>query len=262
MLTFFSLHRVTAMRVVAALMGLFFVIGTAPQAMSPWGNVTLANYVGVHDPNLHRWSAALAGGPDLGAAVVLFYLVWRPLRAPLALQWLALIVIVFLVANVPFVGPAVALIAVPIVLVLLLYPRPGDLWRSPWSEGVDWPLLGLATLIAILLVADGFAALTAQVRGADEVAANYDWAADGEHLINIGLAALLAGMNRAGARLLGIVAGGVVAFLGAAAVTVPDNPGSWGALGGAVGIVVGVIFLAMAAYEWRRRGERLEPRPA
>ena len=66
MRTFFSLHRVTAMRVVAALMGLFFLIGTAPQAASPWGNVTLANYVGVHDLNLHRWSAALAGGPDLG----------------------------------------------------------------------------------------------------------------------------------------------------------------------------------------------------
>jgi hypothetical protein len=197
MLTFFSLHRVTVMRVVAALMGLFFLIGTAPQAMSPWGNVTLANYVGVHDPNLHRWSAALAGGPDLGAAVVLFYLVWRPLRAAVALQWLALIVVVFLAANVPFVGPAVALIAVPIVLVLLLYPRPRDLWTSPWSEGVDWPLLGLGTLIASLLVADGFAALIAQVRGADEVAANYDWAADGEHLINTGLAALLAGMNRA-----------------------------------------------------------------
>ena len=48
-----------------------------------------------------------------------------------ALQWLALIVVVFLAANVPFVGPAVALIAVPIVLVLLLYPRPGDLWTSP-----------------------------------------------------------------------------------------------------------------------------------
>jgi len=74
MRTFFSLHRVTAMRVVAALMGLFFLIGTAPQAASPWGNVTLANYVGVHDLNLHRWSAALAGGPDLGAAVILFYL--------------------------------------------------------------------------------------------------------------------------------------------------------------------------------------------
>jgi hypothetical protein len=36
-------------------------------------------------------------------------------------------------------------------------------------------------------------------------------------------------------------------------VTVPDNPGSGGALGGAVGIVVGLIFLAMAACEWRRR---------
>jgi hypothetical protein len=105
------------MRVLAGLAGLFF-LATIPQAISPWGSVTLSNMQGVHDPNLHRWSAALAGGPDLGAAALLFYLACRPLKAPLVLQWLALIVVVFLAVNVPFVGPAVALIAVPILLVL------------------------------------------------------------------------------------------------------------------------------------------------
>src|SRR5438046_3769075 len=99
-----SRRRLIAFRVLAALAGLFFLVGTLPQAISPWGPVTLSNLEGVSDPNLHRWSAALAGGPDVGMGALLLYLAWRPLAAPLALQWLALAVIVFLAANVPFVG--------------------------------------------------------------------------------------------------------------------------------------------------------------
>ena len=47
------------------------------------GAATLSNTSGVHDLNLHRWSAALAGGPDLGMAAVLLYLAWRPMKSPL-----------------------------------------------------------------------------------------------------------------------------------------------------------------------------------
>ena len=119
------------------LAGLFFVVGTLPQAISPWGAVTLSNTSGVSDPNLHRWSAALAGGPDCGMAAILFYLAWRPLRAPAVVQWIALAVIVFLTANVPFVGPAVALVAVPVVLVLVAYPAPRG---STASALLGWPL--------------------------------------------------------------------------------------------------------------------------
>lgn len=252
-------YRLTAMRVVAVLAGLFFVIGTAPQAISPWGAVTLSNTQGVHDPNLHRWSAALAGGPDLGAALVLFYLAWRPLRAPLALQWLAAIVIVFLVANVPFVGPAVALIAIPIVLVLILYPEPRALLKAPWSEGFSRPLLTIGGLAAMLLLVQAGRALAAQVQGVDELAANYDWAANCEHLINIALAAALAAMNRDGSGILRIMTVTVLAFMGAAAITVPTNPGSWGVVGGAIAIGFAIAIAAVSVYEWRQ-GEEIPAR--
>src|SRR5207247_11223919 len=103
------LLRFSALRILSVLAGLFVVVGTLPQAISPWGAVTLSNTSGVSDPNLHRWSAALAGGPDCGMAAILFYLAWRPLRAPAVVQWLALAVLVFLIAYVPFVCSAVAL---------------------------------------------------------------------------------------------------------------------------------------------------------
>lgn len=244
------------MRVMAVLAGLF-LLATLPQAISPWGAVTLSNTDGVHDLNLHRWSAALAGGPDLGAAAVLFYVAWRPLRAQSVMQWLAVIVVVFLAANVPFAGPAVALIAVPIVLILALYPKPRDLLEAPWSRGVSRPLLAIGAPVAIFLLVDGAEALAAQIRGSDELAANYDWAANGEHLINLCLAVLMAGMNKPGAKVLGVMAGAVVAFLGAAAITVPDNPGSWGTLGGALAIGVGLALAALAAYTGARPSKAL-----
>jgi hypothetical protein len=248
--TFLSRYRLTIMRVLAVLAGLFF-LGTIPQAISPWGSVTLSNTNGVHDPNLHRWSAALAGGPDVGAAGVLFYLALRPLT-PLVLQWLAIIVVVFLAANVPFVGPSVALIAVPILLVLVAYPQPRSLLKAPWCEGVSPRLLSLGVLVAAFLLPQAGRALAAQVAGADELAANADWAADGEHLINLTLAALLAGMRRPGARALAVMTGAVLVFMGAAAVTVPTNPGSWGTVGGAIAIAGGLAFWATAAYEYRQ----------
>src|SRR5438309_1102741 len=129
-----STRRIWIFRVLAGLAGCIFLL-TLPQAISPWGAATLSNTSGVHDLNLHRWSAALAGGPDLGMAAVLLYLAWRPMRAPLLLQWLALAVLIFLAANVPFLGPLVALIAVPVVLVLAAYPDPRSLLRPPWADG-------------------------------------------------------------------------------------------------------------------------------
>jgi hypothetical protein len=251
---FFSRHRLTMMRVVAAMAGAFFLF-TIPQAISPWGALHFGT--GVRALPLHRWSSALAGGPDLGSAAVLFYLVWRPLRAPLALQSLALGVLVFLAANGPFVPSFFtwAWIAIPVILVLALYPKPRELLMAPWSAGVNRPLLGLGVLVAIFLLPDAAMAIAAQVRHADVLAASYDWASNGEHLIHLSLMAVLAGMNRPGARVLGLVAGAVVAFLGAAAIAVPNDPGSWGAMGGGLAIVVGVAIAATTAYERRRRGD-------
>jgi hypothetical protein len=244
--------RLTLMRIVAALYGVFF-LATIPQAISPWGALSFGT--GVRALPLHRWSSALAGGPDLGLAVVLFYIAWRPLRAPLALQMLALGTVVFLGANLPFVGPALAVIAIPAILVLVLYPKPRDLVNAPWSAGVSWPLLGLGMLVSIFLLPDAAIAIAAQIRNGDVLAANYDWASNGEHLINLSLHAVLAGMNKSGAGVLRLTASAVLVFLGAAAIAVPDDPGSWGTLGGGLAIVVGLAIAATAAYEWRRSGE-------
>src|SRR5205807_2095200 len=114
--------------------------------------------LGRGDPVQHEWGKRSqlasvvggAGGPDCGMAAMLVYLSWRPLRAPAVVQWIALAVIVFLTANVPFVGPAVALVAVPVVLVLVAYPAPRDLLTPPWIDGFSPPRLAVGTLVAVV----------------------------------------------------------------------------------------------------------------
>jgi hypothetical protein len=246
----FSRYRLTLMRVFAALYGTFF-LAAIPNSISPWGALSFGT--GVRALPLHRWSSALAGGPDLGLAALLFYLVWRPLRAPIALQALALELLVFLGANGPFVPRFAtwAWIAIPGILVLALYPKPRDVLTAPWSAGVNRPLLGLGILVAIFLLPDAAQTFALQLRNP----AAHDWAANGEHLINLSLTALLAGMNRPGARVVGVAAGAGLAFLGAAAIAVPNDPGSWGTFGGGLAIVVGLAIAATTAYEWRRQGE-------
>ncbi len=243
--------RVLTFRVLAALGGLVFLV-PLQQAISPWGAVTLSNTEGVTDVNLHRWSAALAGGPDAGLAVLFFYLAWRPLRAPLVLQWTALAAIVFLVANVPFAGPAVAVYAIPVVLVLAFYPEPRSLLKAPWEDGLRLQVLVPALLIAVLLLVDASRAMALQIGGTGELARNYDAASNAEHMITVGMAAVLAGMRRPGSQALALMAAAVLAFLGAAAITVPTNPGSWGVLGGAAAIGAGAALAGASTYEWLR----------
>jgi hypothetical protein len=225
-------------RVLAGLAGAFF-LGTLPQAISPWGAVTLSNTQGVHDLNL-------------GMAAMLLYLAWRPMRAPLVLQWLAVAAISFLALNVPFVGPAVAVFAIPVVLVLAAYPQPRALLVSPWADGVRLPMLALGLLVALFLIPDAARALASQLGGTDELARNYDSASNAEHLTNVSLAALLAGMRRPGALVLALMVAAVVTFMGAAGIAVPANPGSWGLAGGAVAIAGGLALASAAAFEWRR----------
>jgi len=243
--------RAITFRVLAALGGLVFLV-PLQQAISPWGAVTLSNTDGVTDVNLHRWSAALAGGPDAALAVLFFYLAWRPMQAPLVLQWTALAAVVFLVANVPFAGPAVAVYAIPVVLALAFYPEPRALLKTPWVDGLRLHVLVPGIVIAVLLLVDASRAMALQIAGTGELARNYDAASNAEHMITVGMAAVLAGMRRPGSQALALVAAAVLAFLGAAAITVPTNPGSWGVLGGAAAIAAGAALAGASTYEWLR----------
>jgi hypothetical protein len=258
-----SQHRLTIFRVLAVLAGFLFLIANIPVTISPWGPLTLPGGTeGIDDPNLHRWSAALAGGPDIGGAILLFCAAWRPLESQLILKWLALAVIVFLATQIPFIGPVVILLMIPFLLVLAAFPERRSLLQAPWRDGVDPPLLALGLLVTIVLLPGAATALLAQVRAEDDLAVHYNWASNAEHLINLSLAALLASMRKPGAAPLGLMVGAVLVYLGAAAIAVSASPGSWGTIGGVAAIAFGIGFVVLAAVERRRRVRAGQAAPA
>jgi hypothetical protein len=247
--------RVVVFRVVAGLLGIVQL--TAVQlAVSPWGPVALANPSLEHHPDLHRWAYALAGGPDATTGLVLLYLAWRPLGKPLILQWFVLALIVFFLANVFFLPGSTVFLTIIFVPVLIAYPEPRKLLTPPWRGTPSWPLLCLALVLAAFLIPDAWRALQAQLRGADELR-NYDWPSNVEHLINLCLVALLAASRRPGWNVLALKVIADLLYLGVAAISVPNAPGSWGTNGGAIAVVGGLAVLGATAYEWRR-----ELRPA
>jgi hypothetical protein len=88
---------------------------------------------------------------------------------------------------------------------------------------------------------------------ADELALNYGWVSTVEHLMNLWLIALFAAFRQPGSTLLAVLVAACLLYLGVAAIFVPDNPGSWGLLGGAIAISGGAAYMTMVTCAERLR---------
>jgi hypothetical protein len=62
-------------------------------------------------------------------------------------------------------------------------------------------------------------------------------------------ASLLASTRKPGWKPLTIIIGIAYLYLGTAALTVPDQPGSWGITGGIVSLIGGIAYLGCAFYK-------------
>lgn len=252
--------RLILFRVLAVTAGLFFLT-TVRAALAPWGSVPDLGQTYFHHPALHRWTDVLAGAPDVMMGLLLLVVAWRPRQAALILQWMLAAVVVFLAVNVPFVGPFLVVIALPILLVAGAYPWPRALLVVPWDTGASWPTLVLTILAALLILPDAWHALAWQVQGTSELARNHDWCSNAEHDINLLLAGAAAALCRPGRRVLGGLVGATFIYLGTAALSIPHNPGSWGTAGGALAIVAGLVYVALAVfYERPVRSETTQER--
>ena len=203
--------RLTLFRVLATLLGLVYLPGALLMA-APWAPSSMATalptlspliwaWAQLAHPDVGRWTFAFSGCVDEAIAVILFVLAWRPLARPLLLQFLALALVVDLVANVPFV-PGIIVGYSPLLVLLIAYPEPRRLLTPFWRGPIDWPVLGLAAVVGAFFLPQVWQAFQAQVRGADELALNYAWASIVEHLCNLWLIALLAAYRQPGSTLL------------------------------------------------------------
>ena len=237
--------RVWTFRIVAVLVGLFFAISLTA-ALQPW----IPSAPGppfTDSPLLHRWSIPLAAGEDAASGLLLVYLAWRPRIAPLFLQFYALAIVAFFLTTTPF-GNHSEVIGVIAALPIAMYPWLRDLQVPPWRDGVRLPRLALALLAGPFLLADAWIELQAKTHGR----AGADLS-NVEHLLIIWFAMLLAASRRPGSNPLAVMIGAVLLYLGAVALTVPNAPGSWGYVGGALSSLAGLAFLLDLMNERRQR---------
>jgi peptidoglycan/LPS O-acetylase OafA/YrhL len=130
-----------------------------------------------------------------------------------------------------------------------VYPYWRDVRTFPrWWAGVNPVLLALTSLIAGVLVVTATIAYGRQIGGTDPAAQANWWSDYAEHATLLGVAGVLAASRGPGRRLLAALCSFAWLYLGiVAAVVLPGYTGSWGRIGGAIAIAVGLGFAFVAA---------------
>ena len=250
--------QVLTFRAIATLAGLFFLAAAVSNGLAPW--VLLSPGDDAH-ADLDRWFFAVSGAVDVILAGCLLALAYRPRLTLLVVD--TLLAVVIAAAIILPLQPTFAVLLAIGVLPLVAYPH----WRAArdfrrWWAGVNPVLLGLAALVGAALVVTAVVAYRRQIGGTDPAAQANWWSDYAEHATLLGVAGVLAASRGPGRRVLATLCSIAWLYLGIVATLVlPDHTGSWGRIGGAIAIAVGIGFAAVAA----RGASRLalpSPRPA
>ena len=162
----------------------------------------------------------------------------------------------------PFQPSFAAILAIGVVP-LIAYPYWRDVRTFPsWWTGVSRAVLILAVLAGAGVLATAAIAYPRQIGGTDQAARGGWWLDYAEHATVLALAGVLAASRGPGWRILRALCSAVWLYLGlVAALVLPHHPGSWGRLGGAAALLVGVGF-GVAAWRGSEREVTGTPRHA
>jgi hypothetical protein len=123
-------------------------------------------------------------------------------------------------------------------------------------------LLIMAVLAGAALLVTAAMAFPRQIGGTDEAARGGWWLDYAEHATVLALAGAPGASRGPGCRILRGLCSAVWLYLGlVAALVLPHHPGSWGRIGGAVAVLVGVGF-GVAAWRGSEREITGSPRRA
>jgi hypothetical protein len=230
--------RTIVFRILAVLAALFFMtnLRLIPE---PW--------IADGDPTFQRWSDAMTVAIAILTVGSLLAVIWRPRTMPLPLQYLAIATVLAVIEVAPFEGPFIFLVVIPLVFVIVAYPEPRALMSLSPVGSISRPLLALSVIALVLLAPGLWLALSRELHGMSG-----DWITNFEHTVSLLLAGTLTCTKRPGWRVLGILTGAAFLYLGAAALVLPDAPGSWGAAGGILALLGGTAYIAFTLFEARR----------
>jgi len=233
----------------------FFLLTNLFRLAAPWAS--MAWYP--HDdprqlnPDLHRWHESMWGAvTGIIEGGILLTLLWRPRENPLLMQFMAIALLGAILIVLPF-EPDLLFVILMLALVVITYPMPRALLNFSREGPISRPMLGLSLVAALALVPYMVRLMVWQIRGVGgEHAVANQWASDVEHTAFLLLAMFLASTKRPGWKILGILTGVVLLYLGVAALALPNYPGSWGVIGGIAALVGGLLYLIATAQELRK----------
>jgi hypothetical protein len=247
--------RTIAYSILAALFALqSILVGLVFIAPSPWLPLNPAT------PWITKWHAAhSAMVVGVLTGILLLATLWRPQNKAGLLQVLVVVNIVF--------GPVIALLRIPyfgfdisswviyalVVIMIILSPAREQLFNLKSEGPTSKPLLVLTIAAGLLLLPDLWQNLQWQITGfGGDPARRYFWlGAILFNLIMIGIGFLTA-IKRPGWQVLGILLGIVYLYLGIVAISIPNEIGRWGTVGGILSLLGGVAYLAFTLWEMRR----------
>jgi len=218
----------------------------------------------------HRWHEAQSG-----AFMVIIFggslltLLWRPQSKPLLMQFIVLSIGIVSIAfaTVSGAGFTPIVLAIGIVLIGILvaaYPRPRDLLDIRRKGSLSYPLLAITFVAAILLAPIIARELNYQILGMtqqDVHALNYHWLTSVVLALLLILGGSLAATKRPGWQALGCIIGIAYLYRGSMALMLPDYAGSWGTIGGALGLLAGLSYITITLLEVQRtrKAARVSP---
>src|SRR3989440_5842681 len=210
---------------------------------------------------IHRWHEAQSGAfTALLFGGSLLALLWQPLNKPLLAVFVVLsIALVSLsfatVSGYGFNPLVLAIGAALICIIVIAYPMPRALLNFRRDGTLSYPLLVLTILAAVLLAPIIARELNWQILGItghDVHALNYHWLTSVMLALMLILAGSLAATKQAGWQALGLITGVTYLYLGGMAQLLPDYAGSWGVIGGGLGLLGGVACITATLVEARK----------
>ncbi|GIO11317.1 hypothetical protein J19TS2_08720 [Cohnella xylanilytica] len=242
--------------VLFAAAGLLMLQGLS-EGLEPWVRSFLASTPLEEGVRFH----AAAHGALIGIlfSFSLLAMLKEPLSKPLLLNFYIVGHLIFL-ATLSATDPALAkqsffvfiLFTVVLVVLYATYGGRREIFRPSEPKAMNRTLL-LLTGIALLALSPFI------VRGLIEQAGDgqmqFRWGEGAALGLTLLYAGYLTATSRTGARALGYLQALAYAYMGAASLTLPDYPGSWGLWGGLAAIAYGIVYGAVVRLQ-------LAPRPA